>query len=72
LPNIFLPRVYGLSREIHEPRLGGAGQGNMKVVHHHRLIPTGGEDGVGVDLEELGKVDEPAVDLEELGSHPRT
>jgi hypothetical protein len=64
--------VYGLSREIHGPRLGGAGQGNMEVVHHHRLIPTGVEDGIGVDLEELGKVDGPVVDLEELDNHSQT
>jgi hypothetical protein len=60
----FLPQVYGLSREIYEPRLGGAGQGDMKVVRHHCLISTGRKDGSEIDLEELGEVDGPIVLLQ--------
>jgi hypothetical protein len=55
------PRVYGLTREVHEPRQGRASQGHGEIVHHHHLFFTSHEDGGNVDLEELSEVDRHVV-----------
>jgi hypothetical protein len=53
--------VEGPLREIHEPGPGRPHQGYMEVVDHDNLIPACREDGGGVDLQKLDRVNYPVI-----------
>jgi hypothetical protein len=55
------PGVKGPLREIRVPRPDCTCQGYAEVVDHDDLIPLCSEDGGGVDLQELGKVNHPVI-----------
>jgi hypothetical protein len=57
LPTNFLTRKNEGLRETHEPRPSMVDQGHMKVVQHHFFVPNDDEYRVGVDLEDLIRID---------------